>query len=568
MKTLFKLILLTSIICFGTYDTMAQWQGPGVTGAGNIYITGSNVGIGTSSPTNILHLERSGNAFLTIKSTSTNGSTALFGPVSSNGKVETQLQYENEFGIRDNSVGQWRLKILSNGFVGIGMTNPQEVLHINGNLRGNQSGAVRIKTATGYVDIGSKNANWAHFQTDRDKIFLQKSVALGEGILSSHNTKNLYLKTGMTSASNGNTRLTILNSNGNVGIGTVSPEYKLDVNGTVRFSDNLTLSESKYIYLGNNNNRIRAEGSGDIGIYPNANFYVGAVINGAETKNVTFLENGNVGIGTTNLGTYKFVIKQSASLPGKGMQILNAAGDKSAQLWVGSGGAVLDAQQGANFQIRTDDVNRLYIKNSNGNVGIGTVDPSFSLEVEKSNATNNTEYLLGAFNHSGNGGGVYMGYVGNGTEAGKARLRSGGNIDLTLGTTAYHNAIVIKNTNGNVGIGTTDTHGFKLAVAGNIITEEVQVQLEAEWPDYVFSKDYRLASLEETESFIKTEGHLPNIPPAKEVAEKGIAIGDMNAKLLEKIEELTLHLIEMKKENNEMMKSMRQMERKIIELDK
>jgi hypothetical protein len=100
---------------------------------------------------------------------------------------------------------------------------------------------------------------------------------------------------------------------------------------------------------------------------------------------------------------------------------------------------------------------------------------------------------------------------------------------------------------GNVGIGTQDTKGYKLAVAGNMIAESVKVQLQSAWPDYVFEKDYSLPSLEQTEKHIKEKGHLPGIPSAAEVKAEGIEVGDMNAKLLKKIEELTLYLIQQNK---------------------
>ena len=108
--------------------------------------------------------------------------------------------------------------------------------------------------------------------------------------------------------------------------------------------------------------------------------------------------------------------------------------------------------------------------------------------------------------------------------------------------------------NGNVGIGTTaPPSGYKLAVAGKIISEEVKVKLQSSgWPDYVFSQNYKLKTLEETETFIKKAGHLPNIPSAVEVAENGISLWVMNAKLLEKIEELTLHLIDQNKKTEKM----------------
>jgi len=102
---------------------------------------------------------------------------------------------------------------------------------------------------------------------------------------------------------------------------------------------------------------------------------------------------------------------------------------------------------------------------------------------------------------------------------------------------------------GNVGVGTTDTKGYKLAVAGSMIAESVKVKLQGTWPDFVFAKDYVLPTLQETEKHIREKGHLPGIPSAAEVEKNGIELGDMNKKLLQKIEELTLYLIEMKKEN-------------------
>ncbi len=101
--------------------------------------------------------------------------------------------------------------------------------------------------------------------------------------------------------------------------------------------------------------------------------------------------------------------------------------------------------------------------------------------------------------------------------------------------------------NGNVGIGTT-TPTEKLAVNGKIRAREIKVE-NANWPDFVFAKSYMLPTLKETEKHIKEKGHLPGIPSATEVKANGVDLGEMNAKLLQKIEELTLYVIEMKKEN-------------------
>ncbi len=98
-----------------------------------------------------------------------------------------------------------------------------------------------------------------------------------------------------------------------------------------------------------------------------------------------------------------------------------------------------------------------------------------------------------------------------------------------------------------VGIGTLDPKE-RLSVNGKIRSQEVKVEV-ANWPDDVFAKGYELPSLQETEKQIKDLGHLPGIPSASEVKANGIDLGDMNARLLKKIEELTLYMIEMKKEN-------------------
>lgn len=116
--------------------------------------------------------------------------------------------------------------------------------------------------------------------------------------------------------------------------------------------------------------------------------------------------------------------------------------------------------------------------------------------------------------------------------------------------------------NGNVGIGTSNTFGYKLAVNGTIGSTEVKVENTSAWPDFVFEKEYKLATLEEVENHIIENGHLPEIPSEKEVTENGINLGEMNAKLLQKIEELTLYLIEQNKEMNAMKEEIEQIKNK------
>jgi trimeric autotransporter adhesin len=107
------------------------------------------------------------------------------------------------------------------------------------------------------------------------------------------------------------------------------------------------------------------------------------------------------------------------------------------------------------------------------------------------------------------------------------------------------------NTNGTVGIGLPPSYpaGYNLYVTEGILTEKVKVAIRTStaWSDFVFDANYKLMSLQELDNYIKKNKHLPNIPTAEEVVKDGIDVATMDAKLLQKIEELTLHIIELEK---------------------
>ena len=94
--------------------------------------------------------------------------------------------------------------------------------------------------------------------------------------------------------------------------------------------------------------------------------------------------------------------------------------------------------------------------------------------------------------------------------------------------------------------------GYALAVAGSALAEEVVVQPQAEWPDYVFDEGYALMPLAELGAYVAERGHLPGVPTAGEVAAEGVRLGKMQAALLEKVEELTLYVLEQERRLTEM----------------
>ena len=119
--------------------------------------------------------------------------------------------------------------------------------------------------------------------------------------------------------------------------------------------------------------------------------------------------------------------------------------------------------------------------------------------------------------------------------------------------------------NGSVGIGTLYPGSYMLAVDGRIRAKEIKV--ETGWSDFVFSSNYILPTLKEVEDHIKEKGHLKDIPSASEVAENGIYLGEMDSKLLQKIEELTLYLIELNKHNQAQQMEIDALKEKIAQLE-
>ncbi|WP_299158426.1 cell wall anchor protein [uncultured Tenacibaculum sp.] len=152
-----------------------------------------------------------------------------------------------------------------------------------------------------------------------------------------------------------------------------------------------------------------------------------------------------------------------------------------------------------------------------------------------------------------------------------------GSRKVYVGLDTHNNFVITKENGGNialrgakVGIGTVSIPtDYMLAIAGKTITEEVKVQIRANWPDFVFNKDYQLPTLKEVEKHIKEKGHLKNIPSAKEVKDNdGIELGEMNRKLLQKIEELTLYTIQQQKELQQQKEKNSTLEARLLKLEK
>lgn len=168
---------------------------------------------------------------------------------------------------------------------------------------------------------------------------------------------------------------------------------------------------------------------------------------------------------------------------------------------------------------------------TSGNVGIGTTSPNAKLHIAGSVfIPSMSSYWIGSYGDSGNrlrlhhnGSNAYMDYCPS------LYFRSG------------ISEVTVFDSNGNVGIGTSNPTN-KLDVNGTVRAKEVKI--ETGWADFVFNEDYNLRTLSEVNDFIKENKHLPEIPSITEVKEnEGVNVGEMQVKLLQKIEELTLYLI-------------------------
>ncbi len=168
-----------------------------------------------------------------------------------------------------------------------------------------------------------------------------------------------------------------------------------------------------------------------------------------------------------------------------------------------------------------------------------------------------TKYILGDQDNGGLNGIVLRTTTNPGNGEALFSVESSGNSERlrvehsgALSTTNY---LQVKNSGqsyiqGKLAVSGTDVPaGYQFSVDGKAIMEEVKVELSGTWPDYVFEPTYNLRSLEETEAYIKSNKHLPEIPSAKEMEANGVQLGEMNMLLLKKIEELTLHTIEQEK---------------------
>jgi len=320
-----------------------------------------------------------------------------------------------------------------------------------------------------------------------------------------------------------------IDENGLMGIGTATPSSELTINGTNPYIEMMHNNvNTGFLMASGVNLKLGTNSTNTTG---NVRFQTQLI------DRMTIDENGQVGIGTTN-PTSILSINSTDPI----VQLKNAGVDKGF------------------IQLVNDDIRiGTNINNSNGKFIVRTAGVDrFSID---DNGT-------GIFGSSSSDGAIIM----NGPVGSSIYLQSGnltqGIIRATANTfemnrsgagmlklTANATGIYLKpGAQISMGGGGASATGYAVSVEGKLIATELTALAFASWPDYVFEKDYHLKPLSEVKKFIEQNKHLPNIPAAVEVEKTGIQLGDMTKRLMEKVEELTLYVIQLQEQVDELKK--------------
>ena len=500
---------------------------------GQDLISNGNIGIGVASPTE--KLDVAGN----IKSS---------GSISAQSLDIEEFNSENGSFSGNLSVGQ---NLSVTGLSGFGVANPTEKLDVAGSVKASQSLIANQLNVTD-AEIAS-------------------NLTVGEDLRVTGNIISESLESNAYTGANGTFTQSLsigqnLLANGNVGIGVPVPTEKLDVLGNIKASGNISAQSIDIAQFNSDNGNftgnvsvaqnLSVNGLTGLGVAtPSEKLDVDGnikasqslmandlnVTNAGITSSLTvgdnlFITSGNVGIGITDP-------TEKLEVAGKIVALGLSANEIS----------VFDAEFTGDVSI----VQSLTVSGTSdftGEVTVGDITILNNMDLQNDLAVGGT---LGvnvaspqATLHVG-GNGIFDGNI----TAVKLIVQEleVANLDFTNqqgSQVAFEQDLFVE---GSVGIGTEKIAGYKLSVNGKIrASDDIKVYPSGEWADYVFDDNYELASLNEVEAYIGKNNHLPGMPSSEEVKASGINLGEMDAKLLEKVEELTLYMLELKKENKKL----------------
>lgn len=419
--------------------------------------------------------------------------------------------------------------ITGGGNVGIGTTSPQQKLHVAGNTRLNNLDVI--------TSIGGGNSRIITFQPDdptsvnTDFSFNASPAGGAYGSFSVKSAGTTRVRFGLE----GLAPTSFIDTPGNFGIGTQTPGAKLDVAGDGRFSGNLTVGGT-FTAVGYTASNGTVSG-GAAGLTLNAGGSEQSVtLQGSGYGGAVIAQNLN-GTDSYPLRVKNGMLKANNNYVGMMLQSNDATNSLT-------GGLLLYGGSNRRIELGAYDngVGPANVVVPYGNVAIGTANLAYGGQLTVKNAGPQQNFLAGeTADFSANSAGTQLN-LGFGAASGNTY----GVINTLSGGGVAWNNLVLQSGGGSVGIGTTNPGTYKLAVNGTVHAKEVVVD-QTGWADDVFDPSYRNAPLSEVEQHIKEHGHLPGVPTAQEATADGISVGQMQATLLRKIEELTLHQIEQEK---------------------
>lgn len=327
------------------------------------------------------------------------------------------------------------------------------------------------------------------------------------------------------------TRMFISN-NGKVGIGNETPDARLNI----QHASNSEWASTIYNLGGQGKGLlVRAANPSSVGIP------IFQVEDWPGNVRLKVQVDGRVGIGTSNPLYGKVQINQTTNGHDQGLAVFD--GEKTLRMFLNQGVSHIYAGQYGS--------NKLLINNT-GNVGIGSITENALFNI---NLLNNTKWSTRIYNGGGLGKGLLV-CAGNSS-----------NIDATI--------MQLEDGNDNIRLkvrsdgkvilgGVNPLENYLLTVGGGIASREIKVDINA-GADFVFANDYPILPLEEVEAFVKKNKHLPEIAPAAEMEANGLELGEMNIKLLQKVEELTLYVIDQNKKNKEQAEQLKEQGEKLKE---
>ena len=312
---------------------------------------------------------------------------------------------------------------------------------------------------------------------------------------------------------------------------------KFSINGPVNFHSGSS------DYLGGT---INAD-SNDLFIYAKrtsaANTRGNLILQATDPRNATLLA-GNVGVGI-DTPLYKLSLNGDAGLY-NGSNFIGFLGNSGKDFLINSKtGSLLAGTSPDNLILQYSGT----FGTSTGRIGIGTNSPTGRLHVF---GASGELFRAGTTSSAIQMTNDFIQFIGG--SVGKFFMQLSGN-NLTLSNSSGNNSGLLTLNGSQVTIGqVTPAIGYKLSVGGKAICEELKVQLQGSWPDYVFANNYSLPSFNELRNFIKTHHHLPNIPAAAEMEKNGLELGEMQRKMMEKMEELTLYVLQLEEQIQELKK--------------